>query len=474
VAFEQNPQSVTTLAGTTATFTAKAVSDSTISIGGDPNQLVMYQWYKGSTAIAGATKPSYTTPLLAVADSGQFLVAARALGIATWSNSAPATLTVNADTVKPTIQYAAVFTNAAGEVSLSVSFSELMDSNKLAQTANYNVPGVTVTAATVDSKFIKRVVLTLSGTPTLPLNITVNTVTDFYGNALETATAAVQKVPLKSQDVGTPGVDPIFPSLTYVDGPDAYTISAQGSDIWSAADGFNYMYEQKTGNFDVAVRQKSISHTSHWAKGGLMVRETLGAGSRNWNIVNVPLASDGIAAPDGSGPGTSAVECNTRTSTDVASNTGWDTARGAFSAYPNAWVRLARTNSTITAYLSADGINWTQAAQQDATTVGDATALPATLYVGICVTAHNNDTPGVEPYVYWNTCEFADYNSNFVPSAGAPVMTLSNTGGVWKITYEGTLQSSGTADSSYTDVSGATSPYTVDTSTGAKFFRARR
>jgi hypothetical protein len=92
--------------------------------------------------------------------------------------------------------------------------------------------------------------------------------------------------------------------------------------------------------------------------------------------------------------------------------------------------------------------------------------------VGIAVTAHNNDTG--EPYKYWNTCEFADYNSNFVETSAPPTMSLSQVGGVWKITYEGTLTSSATANGSYTDVAGAVSPYTVDTSAGAKFFRARR
>jgi hypothetical protein len=60
------------------------------------------------------------------------------------------------------------------------------------------------------------------------------------------------------------------------------------------------------------------------------------------------------------------------------------------------------------------------------------------------------------------------------PLTTPPTLTLTNTGGVWQITYEGTLQSSDTADGDYADVSGATSPYTVNTSTGNKFFRARR
>jgi hypothetical protein len=50
---------------------------------------------------------------------------------------------------------------------------------------------------------------------------------------------------------------------------------------------------------------------------------------------------------------------------------------------------------------------------------------------------------------------------------------IAKNGAVWQITYTGTLQSSATADGTYTDVQGATSPYNVDTSTGNQFFRSR-
>ena len=40
------------------------------------------------------------------------------------------------------------------------------------------------------------------------------------------------------------------------------------------------------------------------------------------------------------------------------------------------------------------------------------------------------------------------------------------------ITYEGKLQGSDTVNGAYTDVAGATSPYTVTTSGGGKFYRS--
>jgi hypothetical protein len=55
-----------------------------------------------------------------------------------------------------------------------------------------------------------------------------------------------------------------------------------------------------------------------------------------------------------------------------------------------------------------------------------------------------------------------------------PAMSIDTTAGVTKITYTGTLQSSATANGTYTDVTGATSPYTVITTTGSQFYRAKQ
>lgn len=55
-----------------------------------------------------------------------------------------------------------------------------------------------------------------------------------------------------------------------------------------------------------------------------------------------------------------------------------------------------------------------------------------------------------------------------------PTLSIGKVGADVVVTYTGTLQSSTTANGGYADVVGASSPYTVPTSGGAKFFRARR
>ena len=118
--------------------------------------------------------------------------------------------------------------------------------------------------------------------------------------------------------------DPTFQSYFWISGPKGYIANSEGSDIWGNTDGCSFMYETKTGDFDVVVMQKNITFTSTWAKGGLMVRESVDPASRNWNVVNTPLASVG---------GSGGVECNARWEY-LGASSGWDSGTRPAPAYP--------------------------------------------------------------------------------------------------------------------------------------------
>src|SRR6185369_15934163 len=66
---------------------------------------------------------------------------------------------------------------------------------------------------------------------------------------------------------------------------------------------------------------------------------------------------------------------------------------------------------------STNQIDWVALGAYDTTTNING-ALPSVVYVGICTTAHNNDSaaavPPPPPFKYYNTAEYADYNSSFV------------------------------------------------------------
>lgn len=487
VAFTQQPQNVTAESLQPAVFSAAGTSDSSVSLSpnGPPTlnnkPAMMYQWYKNGVAIPGATQPTLRLAEVLPADNGaQFTVAMRALGYGDssgnilWSNSQPATLAVQMTPPTVTAARSHVDLNANPQVSyVDIGFSKRMDPATLANIGNYTVPaGLTITSVSV-SPDARSVKLTLSGTPAAGSTVTVKAGSDAVGTALAAnTTATIQPLPLTFRDIGNTG-DPAFPSVLYVQGPRDFLVQAQGSDIWGQADGFNFLYEQKTGDFDVVVRQKGISHSSQWAKGGLMVREDLTPGSRNWNIVNTPQASDGIMAPDASGYGSSAIEANARM-TAGGDSAGWDFARGYRSPYPNAWLRMKRTGQTLSAYYSDNGQSWTLAA-----TNTPATPLPASLYVGMATTAHNNDPVGTPPelQVYWNTVPYADYNSNYTAPVGNPQITYSISGSQMTINWSpavGTLQQSPSlSGGAWTTVPSTGGSATVNIGTGSMFFRVQ-
>lgn len=490
VAFTNQPTSQTALSGTTATFSAGGVSDGSILIGttgqfqtgatpGDKKFLpfpnVLFQWYKNGTAIPGATTPTYTTPPLRPADGGQFFAAIRALGIATWSNSTPATLTVIADTNKPTVSSAVFDEN--GLPVISVSFSKTMDLASISAQGNYSVSGggASIVGIIVDTNDARHVQLQLAAEPTGPITLTLTGITDFSGNSPVSSTISVRTVELVNADIGDPAApDPAWPGYMWSDGTNAYTIRCQGSDIWNAADGFNFSYETKTGDFDIAVRQTTFTKVSNWSKGGLMVREDLTLTSRDWNIVNDPTSADGNNSIDGSGVGANTVECNARTGTAGASG-GWATGPGTVPAYPNAWVRLKRTGQLLAAYWSSNKVDWVQEALTDWSTNSQG-PMPASVYVGICCTAHNNNSLSATDLNFYYQASFDNYGTFVQPIQTQASLKASVSGGNIVISWTpsgGTLQSSPTlgAGATWTPVAGAGNPATIPVAAGAKFYR---
>jgi hypothetical protein len=303
-------------------------------------------------------------------------------------------------------------------------------------------------------------------------------ITDFSGNSLVSSTLSVATVPLVNADIGDLQVpDPAWPGFMWADAPGAYTISCQGSDIWNSADGFNFSYETKTGDFDVVVRQKTFTKVSNWSKGGLMVREDLTIGSRNWNIINDPTSADGVNAIDGSGAGANTVECNTRPVAGAASN-GWGTGPATVPAYPNAWVRLKREGQILRGFWSTNGVDWVQEGLTDWNT-NAAGPMPAQTFVGICATAHNNNSVTATTLNYYYTASFADYNSAYVAptNSAKPTLSAKVSGGNITVSWSpagGTLQSTTALGAGATwATEGTANPATIPLTGTSKFFRVK-
>jgi hypothetical protein len=140
-----------------------------------------------------------------------------------------------------------------------------------------------------------------------------------------------------------------------------FTVTGAGADIWGSADGFHFMYQPMSGDGQIVARVTSLTRTHDWAKAGVMIRETLAAGSQH--------ASMFASAAKGT-------VFQRRVATGGASTS----TAGATVAAPR-WLKLVRTGATVAAYESPDGTTWTL--------VGSETlSMAIDVYVGLAVTSH--------------------------------------------------------------------------------------
>jgi regulation of enolase protein 1 (concanavalin A-like superfamily) len=164
---------------------------------------------------------------------------------------------------------------------------------------------------------------------------------------------------LNSADIGNP--TPSGSTNALVSG-DAYDMIAGGSDVQGSSDQFRYAYTPVTGNFDRKVRVDSLSAADVWSKAGIMARTSLSASSRNVFALTSPTKYRMTYRVD---------------------NGGDTTAVGAGTpAFPNNWLRLARSGDNYTAYSSTDGSHWTVISSVKAN-------LGKTIFVGLAATSHN-------------------------------------------------------------------------------------
>ena len=189
--------------------------------------------------------------------------------------------------------------------------------------------------------------------------------------------------PLQSTDIGSVSV---AGSASYCGGQ--FTVEGSGDDIWNNADAFQFVYAPMNGDGEIRARVVSVEATHPNAKAGVMIRETLTAGSRH-ALVNVT-------------PGVG-IEFIRRTNT--AGSSSVSSSSGLTSPY---WVRLTRTNNNYGAYRSTDGNSWTQIGS----TISN--AMSASAYAGLAVNAHNN---GV-----LNSSVFDNVFISFVTFSNPPVI----------------------------------------------------
>ena len=73
-------------------------------------------------------------------------------------------------------------------------------------------------------------------------------------------------------------------------------MNAIGTDIWNNADQFRFAYKTLTGDGTMVARVESIGNSNVWAKGGVMIRQSVQPGSVH---AFMPITPGGSGAGNG-------------------------------------------------------------------------------------------------------------------------------------------------------------------------------
>jgi len=160
-------------------------------------------------------------------------------------------------------------------------------------------------------------------------------------------------------DIGTVGT---AGSSTYTAG--SFSVQATGNDIYGSADGFHFFYQPLSGDGSIVARVVTLQGGGAYQKAGVMIRETLTAGSTN-----------AYTAQQGTG---------TTSLFDYRSTTGGSTTQTGGSASLPYWVKLTRSGNNFSGYTSSDGVNWIQLGSSQAISMAQS------VYVGLAVASNNN------------------------------------------------------------------------------------
>ena len=150
-------------------------------------------------------------------------------------------------------------------------------------------------------------------------------------------------------------------NVCYTPTTETYRMIGSGEDIWGQQDECQYMYQQVKGDVTITAYCESMEDVYGWAKAGPMIRETLDSNARQIMMAITP--GNGAAVQYRKNPGGN------------SSNTN-DT-----SFHAPLWLRMARTGSSFTGSVSADGSNWTDI-KTTTISMGD------TAYAGLAHTSH--------------------------------------------------------------------------------------
>jgi len=182
-------------------------------------------------------------------------------------------------------------------------------------------------------------------------------------------------VPFANLDIGSPQ---LAGSARRVD--TGWDLIAGGADIWEKADQFHFVFQDLSGDFDIAVRVESFTPAHLYSKAGLMIRENVNADSAH--LMFLVFADN---APRNNNLG--AYEMQFRPVAGADCQGIYPAVRPPNppefpAAFPNSWLRVTRRGNLFTAFASTDGESWKRYGEQ-------VLPLAKTVLVGPALTSHN-------------------------------------------------------------------------------------
>jgi len=304
----------------------------------------------GSDTISMAASVYVGLPV--TAHDNTLVTTATLAGVSLNGGGTPPTTTTTVATTTTTSTTTSSTTSTSTTSSTSTTRST---TTTIPTTTTSSTSSTTMSTSTTSSSRTTSSAVTTSSTSTTSSSTTSTIPTTTTSSSTTSTTVASTWT---EQDIGTVG---IAGSSTLANG--TFSVRGSGADIWGTADAFHFVYQQLSGDGQIVARVASVQNTDPWAKGGVMIRASLAAGSAHAMIVVTP--GNGVAY-------------------QWRATTGGQTSNsvGPPAAAPY-WVRLVRAGNVVTGSASADGSTWTS--------VGSATIpLGTTAYFGLAVTSHNN------------------------------------------------------------------------------------
>jgi outer membrane protein assembly factor BamB len=162
---------------------------------------------------------------------------------------------------------------------------------------------------------------------------------------------------------------PALPGSQYLIGG-TWTVQGSGSDIWGTSDQFRFVSQSLVADGSVSAHITAQSNTDLWAKAGVMLRQTIDPGSPYYALLVTP--GNGIVVQYRAAQGNNAQQS------------------AALIGTVPAYLMVARSGNTYSAYTSSDGITWTLVAGSSVTL----SSMSGSIMAGLVVTAHNGGLMG--------------------------------------------------------------------------------